>query len=119
MLYNLAFHHFISNFARRPLANWPTCFFRLLTGQCFNLATLVSSNPTWSSWTGPILQTIFDAQIIVRDSLCFCPTIAPALCRVDTYLELPGYRTVGLPLSCCQNDAPTQSNLLTNVMTTY
>jgi len=32
---------------------------------------------------------------------------------------LPSYRTVGLPLPGCQNDAPTHSDLLTNIMSTY
>src|SRR5271157_4477927 len=82
----------------------------------FNLAALVSCNSTGRSRPRSIFQTIFNAQILVGNRLGFHPTISPALCRIDTDCQIHCYRTIGSPLSSCQNNAPSHSDLLTNMM---
>jgi hypothetical protein len=68
---------FGSSFSSSPLTDRASCLHRRFTGQSGNLAALLDSHSSWSSWSGRILQTLGDAERLPVNALQFSPAITP------------------------------------------
>ena len=79
-------HHFVGDFASRPVADWP--FLWLFAGHRHHLAGLLRRDLRRPSWLGDIPQALAHRDIFERDRLQANPTHAPGAHRIHTDAQL-------------------------------
>ena len=93
-------HHFVSDFAPRPLADGPSCLTGCFTGQRRHLAALLHRNLGRLAWSWGVLQARGDAQRVQVDPLQADPAIAPQARGVHIDVQLAGNLGIGMSLRC-------------------
>src|SRR2546421_11938762 len=115
--HNAASHHFVSNFASRPVAD--RTFFWLLARHRDHLAGLLSSDLCWSSWAWNILKAFSDREFRERNRVQPDPAPTPGTSRVNTDLEFSGNLRVPFSVCCCQHDPCPFRHLLRRAMSAH
>ena len=105
-------HHFVGDFAPRPLADGPSGFLGILTGQRRHLAALFHRDLGLLPRSWGVLQALADAQCVQVDPLQADPAITPQAHGVHIDRQLAGNLRIGLSLRCGQDDPCSLRHLL-------
>ncbi len=96
-------HHFVGDFASRPVAD--RALLRLLAGHRHHLAGLLRRDLRRPSWTGDILQALAHRHVFQRDRLPADPAHAPTAHRIHADSQVSGNLAIILPGIYQQDDS--------------
>src|SRR5205823_5725337 len=112
-----ASHHFVSDFAARPLTNGTLLW--LFTGQGDDLAGWLGRDLRRASWTWHILSSLAHGKLRERHRLQADPARAPTAHRVNAGLQFSGNLCIVGSLGCAQDHPSSPRHLLRRTVSTY